>query len=283
MATLCPYHYKKVDQTASHIFLHIPLYCFTFACIPSYDYAMNLNMNDYNGFCPLSYLDSPFHDFYAFEGYQTFSETESSFASSNINDHQHHFHISSSSFHSPNHQEAQHQSSYCQEFNDEYRSWSYEELMPNDNEKSKSKITSKTRMKWTEELHQKFINCIDQLGGAQKATPKQLLHLMKTKGLTIIHIKSHLQKYRISQHIQEFSEGKSERQINKSGLMHCNQNLVKQLMEAVRQQLDTQRSLNEQLEIQKNLISDIEEQMKQLTGVLELRRKPIVFRNDEGD
>lgn len=135
MATLCPYHYKKVDQTASHIFLHIPLYCFTFACIPSYDYAMNLNMNDCNGFCPLSYLDSPFHDFYAFEGYQTFSETESSFASSNTNDHQHHFHISSSSFHSPNHQEAQHQSSYCQEFNDEYRSWSFEELMPNDNEK----------------------------------------------------------------------------------------------------------------------------------------------------
>lgn len=37
------------------------------------------------------------------------------------------------------------------------------------------------------------------------------------------------------------------------------------------------------VQVQKNLISDIEEQMKQLTGVLELRRKPIVFRNDERD
>ncbi|XP_038904770.1 myb family transcription factor PHL5-like isoform X2 [Benincasa hispida] len=239
---------------------------------------MNLMMNDNNGFYPLSYLDSPFHDFYVFEGYQTFPETESSFASSNTNDH--HFHISSSSFHSLNPQEDQHQSSYSQESNGDHCSLSCEELMQCDNKKSKSRIVSKTRIKWSKELHQKFIDCVDQLGGAQKATPKQLFHLMKTKGLTLIHIKSHLQKYRIFQHIQEFSKGKAERKTNKKELMQSNQNIGKQLMEAVRQQLDTQSSLNEQLEVQKNLISAIEEQMKQLRGVLEQRRKPIVFRND---
>uniref|UniRef100_A0A0A0LEY1 Myb-like domain-containing protein n=1 Tax=Cucumis sativus TaxID=3659 RepID=A0A0A0LEY1_CUCSA len=160
---------------------------------------MKLMMNEYKEFCPLSYLDSPFHDFYVFEGCQTFSEVESSFASSNTNDRHHHFLISSS-FHSPNPQEAQHQSNCSQEFDGENCSWSCEELMPiNRNKKLKSSIVSKTRIKWTEELHQRFTNCVDQLGGAQmfvasaEATPKQLFHLMKTKGLTLIHIKSHLQ------------------------------------------------------------------------------------------
>ncbi|XP_050938994.1 myb family transcription factor PHL5-like isoform X2 [Cucumis melo] len=241
---------------------------------------MKLMMNEYNEFCPLSYLDSPFHDFYVFEGCRTFSEVDSSFAPSNINDHQHHFHISSSSFHSPNPQAAQHQSSCSQEFDGEHCSWSCEELRPNHNKKLKSSMVSKTRIKWTEQLHQKFINCVDQLGGAQKATPKQLLHLMKTKGLTLIHIKSHLQKYRISQQIQELSKGKSERQINKKEPMHGSQNIGKQLMEAVTQLLHAQSSLNEQLEVQKKLISAIEEQMKQLRGVLKLRRKTIVFRKD---
>ncbi|KAE8650941.1 hypothetical protein Csa_001106 [Cucumis sativus] len=229
---------------------------------------MKLMMNEYKEFCPLSYLDSPFHDFYVFEGCQTFSEVESSFASSNTNDRHHHFLISSS-FHSPNPQEAQHQSNCSQEFDGENCSWSCEELMPiNRNKKLKSSIVSKTRIKWTEELHQRFTNCVDQLGGAQKATPKQLFHLMKTKGLTLIHIKSHLQKYRISQQIQELSKGKSERQINKKETMQGSQNIGKQLMEVVRQQLHAQSSLNEQLKVQKKLISAIEEQMKQLRGNL---------------
>ncbi|XP_022982579.1 myb family transcription factor PHL5-like isoform X3 [Cucurbita maxima] len=153
--------------------------------------------------------------------------------------------------------------------------------MGNENKKSKSRIGWKKRIKWTEELHQKFMNCVDQLGGTQKATPKQLLHLMKTEGLTLIHIKSHLQKCRISQHIRDFSKaGKPERKTDKE-LMLANQNRGKQLVESARQLLATHSSLNEQLEVQKNLISAIEEQMKQLRGVLERRGKAVVFRNEE--
>eukprot|EP00249_Psilotum_nudum_P012183 c23627_g1_i2 orf=497-2107(+) len=55
----------------------------------------------------------------------------------------------------------------------------------------------KSRRCWSPELHRRFVNALQQLGGSQVATPKQIRELMKVDGLTNDEVKSHLQKYRL--------------------------------------------------------------------------------------
>ncbi|KAJ7517081.1 hypothetical protein O6H91_21G010300 [Diphasiastrum complanatum] len=55
----------------------------------------------------------------------------------------------------------------------------------------------KARRCWSPELHRRFVNALQQLGGPQVATPKQIRELMKVDGLTNDEVKSHLQKYRL--------------------------------------------------------------------------------------
>ncbi|PON32528.1 Octamer-binding transcription factor [Parasponia andersonii] len=57
----------------------------------------------------------------------------------------------------------------------------------------------KPRLRWTPHLHARFIDAVNQLGGPQKATPKSLLRIMGVKGITLHHLKSHLQ-YRLGKH-----------------------------------------------------------------------------------
>ncbi|KAI7741540.1 hypothetical protein M8C21_026410, partial [Ambrosia artemisiifolia] len=55
----------------------------------------------------------------------------------------------------------------------------------------------KTRRCWSPDLHRRFVNALQMLGGSQVATPKQIRELMKVDGLTNDEVKSHLQKYRL--------------------------------------------------------------------------------------
>ncbi|EFJ33402.1 hypothetical protein SELMODRAFT_66160, partial [Selaginella moellendorffii] len=55
----------------------------------------------------------------------------------------------------------------------------------------------KARRCWSPELHRRFLNALQQLGGSHVATPKQIREIMKVDGLTNDEVKSHLQKYRL--------------------------------------------------------------------------------------
>ncbi|XP_016479236.1 uncharacterized protein LOC107800559 isoform X1 [Nicotiana tabacum] len=58
------------------------------------------------------------------------------------------------------------------------------------------------RLRWTRDLHRSFVHAVERLGGEDRATPKMVLQLMDVKGLTISHVKSHLQMYRSMKHEQ---------------------------------------------------------------------------------
>ncbi|XP_074569420.1 uncharacterized protein LOC141826065 [Curcuma longa] len=56
---------------------------------------------------------------------------------------------------------------------------------------------SKTpRLRWTPDLHLSFVHAVERLGGQDRATPKLVLQMMNVRGLSIAHVKSHLQMYR---------------------------------------------------------------------------------------
>ncbi|KAI5067129.1 hypothetical protein GOP47_0017657 [Adiantum capillus-veneris] len=54
----------------------------------------------------------------------------------------------------------------------------------------------RARVNWTPDLHQRFVNAVNQLG-VDKSAPKKVLDVMSVKGLTRENVASHLQKYRL--------------------------------------------------------------------------------------
>ncbi|KAF9587675.1 hypothetical protein IFM89_004507 [Coptis chinensis] len=141
---------------------------------------------------------------------------------------------------------------------------------------------AKPRLKWMPELHERFIEAVNQLGGADKATPKTVMKLMGIPGLTLYHLKSHLQKYRLSKNLH----GQANTGNNKAGFMAAEAgdrmcdasgalttgsqtNKSLQISEALEMQIEVQRRLNEQLEVQRHLQLRIEAQGKYLQSVLE--------------
>ncbi|KAK2417263.1 hypothetical protein P8452_61870 [Trifolium repens] len=134
-------------------------------------------------------------------------------------------------------------------------------------------VSSKTRIRWTKDLHEKFVVCVNRLGGAEKATPKAILKMMDSDVLTIFHVKSHLQKYRTAKFMPESVQGKSDKRIHTADLHHVGVKCGFQIKEALQLQLDAQRRLHEQLEIQRTLQLRLEEQGRQLKEMFDKQQK----------
>lgn len=121
----------------------------------------------------------------------------------------------------------------------------------------------KPRLRWTADLHERFVDAVTQLGGASKATPKAIMRTMGVKGLTLFHLKSHLQKYRLGkQSGKEFGEASkdgaylldSPRASNSpQNLQASDINEGYEVKEALRAQMEVQSKLHLQVEAEKHL------------------------------
>ncbi|KAL6197646.1 hypothetical protein ACLB2K_033252 [Fragaria x ananassa] len=62
------------------------------------------------------------------------------------------------------------------------------------------------RLRWSSDLHRCFVHAVERLGGEDRATPKLIMQIMNVKGLTISHVKSHLQMCRSMKHEKRIQE-----------------------------------------------------------------------------
>lgn len=134
----------------------------------------------------------------------------------------------------------------------------------------------KQRLRWTPELHKCFVEAVNELGSAEKATPKCVLKLMNVPGLQLSHVKSHLQKYRITKDVPAAQKDELERKRSSSSMETITMldgSTALQMTEALRLQMEMQKQLHEQLEIQRNLQFRIEEQGKHLQKMFEEQQK----------
>ncbi|MCO5592377.1 hypothetical protein L7F22_046379 [Adiantum nelumboides] len=96
---------------------------------------------------------------------------------------------------------------------------------------------------------------------------------MGVQGLTIYHIKSHLQKYRLAKYIPE--SGKEGEKLDGLPIIPTNTEAASslQITEALRMQMEVQKRLHEQLEVQRQLQLRIEAQHKYLQKMIEEQQR----------
>ncbi|XP_039017665.1 myb-related protein 2-like isoform X2 [Hibiscus syriacus] len=154
---------------------------------------------------------------------------------------------------------------------------------------------AKPRLKWTPDLHERFIEAVNQLGGADKATPKTVMKLMGIPGLTLYHLKSHLQKYRLSKNLNGQTNngctkigavamaGERISEVNNTPMNNLSigpqTNKGIQTGEALHIQIEVHRRLHEHIEVQRLLQLGIEAQGKYLQSVLEKAQETLHRQN----
>ncbi|XP_024988732.1 protein PHR1-LIKE 3-like isoform X3 [Cynara cardunculus var. scolymus] len=110
----------------------------------------------------------------------------------------------------------------------------------------------KPRLRWTADLHDRFVDAVSQLGGPSKATPKAIMRAMGVKGLTLFHLKSHLQKYRLGlsglYHMESPQVMCSSQSLETT---HVNEGY--EVKEALRAQMEVESRLHLQVEAEKHL------------------------------
>lgn len=138
-----------------------------------------------------------------------------------------------------------------------------------------SGMASKQRLRWTPDLHQSFVDAVTELGGPDRATPKGVLRVMGVPGLTIYHVKSHLQKYRLSKYLPDsMVDGlKSEKKESADILSNLDAASGVQISEALQMQMEVQKRLHEQIEVQRQLQLRIEAQGKYLQKIIEEQQR----------
>ncbi|KAL3584940.1 hypothetical protein D5086_011807 [Populus alba] len=136
-------------------------------------------------------------------------------------------------------------------------------------------LASKQRLRWTHELHERFVDAVAQLGGPDRATPKGVLRVMGVQGLTIYHVKSHLQKYRLAKYLPDSSSDGKKADKKETGDMISNLDGSSgmQITEALKLQMEVQKRLHEQLEVQRQLQLRIEAQGKYLKKIIEEQQR----------
>ncbi|XP_062187116.1 myb-related protein 1-like isoform X2 [Phragmites australis] len=159
---------------------------------------------------------------------------------------------------------------------------------------------AKPRLKWTPELHDRFVEAVNQLGGPDKATPKTIMMRMGIPGLTLYHLKSHLQKYRLSKNPQAQANAVNAKNVQGcrtatdkpcegNGSLASHLNLEPQInrsmhkSEVFQMQIEVQRRLHEQLEVQRHLQLRIEAQGRYLQSVLEKAQEALAKQSVEVD
>ncbi|XP_021666824.2 myb family transcription factor PHL7 isoform X2 [Hevea brasiliensis] len=133
-------------------------------------------------------------------------------------------------------------------------------------------LASKQRLRWTHELHERFVDAVAQLGGPDRATPKGVLRVMGVQGLTIYHVKSHLQKYRLAKYLPDSSSDADKKETGDM-LSNLDGSSGMQITEALKLQMEVQKRLHEQLEVQRQLQLRIEAQGKYLKKIIEEQQR----------